>query len=100
MTEQNKLVVQRWFEEVWNRGNLQANDELLAPEFVNHDPHNPEIRDCEALKRWVSDFRAAFPDARFSTDDLIAEGDKVVHRWTLTATIVANGWARRRPAGD
>jgi steroid delta-isomerase-like uncharacterized protein len=87
MSEENKSVVGRWFAEVTNQGKLEVADELLAPEYVCHDPNSEtsEVR-AGALKESVRYFRNALADMRFEIEDMIAEGDKVVTRWTLRGT--------------
>jgi len=70
----------------WNQGKMELLDEFWAQNFVNHDPSNPEVRDLEGFKQWVVMVRNAFPDLNVTIDDLIAEGDKVVTRWTFRGT--------------
>jgi len=83
MSEQNKAISRRLVEEAFNQGKLDVVDELVAPDFVNHDPSSPEeIRGPEGLKDFIRTYRSAFPDIRVRTEDQIAEGDKVVSRWT------------------
>lgn len=87
MSEENKRLVRRLVEEVWNQENLAALDELLASDYVRHDPSWPdEVRGPEGFKQYASTVQAACPDGRFTVEDLIAEGDKVVIRWTLKGT--------------
>jgi steroid delta-isomerase-like uncharacterized protein len=84
--EQNKSIVRRWVEEGWNKGNLALIDQLFAPNFVQHEPPPETVTNREALRPYVSAYLSAFPDLRFSIDDLIAEGDKVVWRFTAKGT--------------
>ena len=84
-TEENKAKVRRIIEEVWNRGNLAILDELIAPNCVFHDPRST-LHGPEGIKRYVMMYRIAFPDVHFTIDDLIAEGERVVIRWTVTGT--------------
>jgi ketosteroid isomerase-like protein len=87
MSEQNKAVVRRLFEELWNKGNLMVADELLAPNYVNHDPSTPDFgRGPENEKKRASLYRSAFPDLRMTIEDMIAEGDMVTARWSCRAT--------------
>ena len=73
--EENKALVRREQEELWNHtGNLDAAAELFAPDYA------------EAAKQEAADFRQGFPDVVSTIEDLIAEGDKVVARWTSQAT--------------
>jgi steroid delta-isomerase-like uncharacterized protein len=84
--EQNKSIVRRWVEEGWNNGNLSVIDQIYAPTYIQHEPPPAPVASGESLKQYVSGYRAAFPDLHFLIDDLIAEGDKVVWRFTSTAT--------------
>ena len=84
--EQNKSIVRRWVEEGWNKGNLAVIDQVYAPNFVQHEPSPMQVTSSEALKQYVGGYLAAFPDLHFTIDDLVAEGDKVVWRFTSTGT--------------
>jgi steroid delta-isomerase-like uncharacterized protein len=79
MSAENKTVVRRWFEEVWNEGCEGAIDELMAPHAVFHG------LGPAAFKPFYATYRQALPDVRIVVDDLIAEGDRVALRWTATA---------------
>jgi steroid delta-isomerase-like uncharacterized protein len=85
-TEANKEIVRRFYEEVFNQRNVKAIDELVHPEFLNHDPTPVASRDPESMKQFIHTITQAFPDHHHAIFDLIAEGDKVVMRCTLTAT--------------
>ena len=84
--EENKALVRRVLEEVWNQGKLEVIDEIYAADFVIHTPGNPDIHGPEGFKQFVTMYRTAFPDVQFTIEDQIAEGDKVVTRWSTTAT--------------
>src|SRR5215218_2880328 len=87
MSEDNKALVRRWLEEVLTRGNLERAEVLFARNYVLHDPSFPrDVYGPEGVKRYVAAYRFAFPDARFAVEDQIAEGDKVVSRWTARGT--------------
>ena len=76
--EVNKALVRRQEEELFSRGNLDAADDIYAPDYVGHDPSNPmDVRGLEAAKQAAADYREAFPDLRVTVEDLIAEGDRV-----------------------
>jgi steroid delta-isomerase-like uncharacterized protein len=84
--EENKALIQRWFDEVWNQGNSQVIDELLADEGVIHglaDATGQPVRGLEAFHEFHNQFRGAFPDIYVSVDDIIAEGDRVVARCSV-----------------
>ena len=86
-TEENKALARRWAEEVWSEGNLDLIDELVLPDYVDHDPALPEeVRGPEGVRRYIEEFRDAFPDMRLSVEDQVAEADKVVSRWTARGT--------------
>ena len=86
--QQNKALARRFMDEVWNKGNLNFIDEVTDPNFVSHDPAGPEDMGggVEGAKQFVEMYRNAFPDTQMSVEDVIAEGDKVVTRWTVRAT--------------
>jgi steroid delta-isomerase-like uncharacterized protein len=86
-TEQNKALVRRFIEEVFNQGNISLVDELVAPNFVEHEELPPEIRPGpEGIKQFPAIFHSAFPDFKATINDLIAEGDKVVIQMTWNGT--------------
>ena len=74
MSEPNKAVVRLLITEVLNGGRLELIDE----------PYSPEL--APGARRWITPFRASFPDVHMEIVDLIAEGDKVVGRFTLMGT--------------
>jgi serine phosphatase RsbU (regulator of sigma subunit) len=76
--EKNKALVRRFVEEVLNQGNLDAIDELLAPDYVDHTVPSGKYADREGLKRSVPKQRASSSDLRFHIKEQIAEGDKVI----------------------
>ena len=85
-TEDNKALIRRLIEEVWNQGNLAVFDELYAPDFLFHDPGLPQVRTREEDKRWITETLNIFPDLHITIEDLIAEGDQVVVRMTGRGT--------------
>jgi steroid delta-isomerase-like uncharacterized protein len=85
--EQNKATVRRWSEDLWGRGNLAVADEIIAADYVRHDPGDPfPARGPEDVKRIVTMLRSMLPDFRIEVEAIIAEGDMVVSRYTATAT--------------
>jgi steroid delta-isomerase-like uncharacterized protein len=87
MSEQNKTISRRAVEETMNEGKLDVVDELIAPNFVNHDPADPEPRSGrEGFRDFINTYRSAFPDAHITIEEQIAEGDQVVSRWTGRGT--------------
>jgi steroid delta-isomerase-like uncharacterized protein len=87
MSDANKNVVRRLFEEVWSKGNLSVADELFAPSYTHHDPSTPDVgRGPESEKLRATLYRTAFPDLRLTIEDLIAEGETVMARWSCRGT--------------
>jgi steroid delta-isomerase-like uncharacterized protein len=85
MSEQNKTLARRWFEELFSRGDVDTANEILSAEFVDHLPREEE-RGIEELKHYVSIYRTAFPDIEDTVEDIVAEGGKVVVRWRSRGT--------------
>ena len=86
MSEQNKAIVRRVVDEIWNSGDMSSAGELIAAGYRQHSSQLPPFEGLEALAELVSGLRAGFPDAHFSIDQEVAEGDAVVHQWTLRGT--------------
>lgn len=79
-TERNKALVRRWIEQVWAGENLAAIPDLFAPGYAVNGAHvGPE-----GVRGSVEALRVAFPDAAVTVANLVAEGDRVVLRWTMT----------------
>lgn len=81
-----KAIARRHFAETWNAGRLEAIDELFASDFLFHITGSPEIHGLEGYRRHVAMYRAAFPDLHVTVEDQIAEGDKVVTRFSAAGT--------------
>jgi steroid delta-isomerase-like uncharacterized protein len=86
-TAENKdIVVRRWYGELWDNWNVGVADELLSPDYVFHLPGSPTPVNRDVTKQVVKMFGTAFPDLRHTVDEMIAEGDVVVARWTVQGT--------------
>jgi predicted ester cyclase len=85
--EENKALTRRFYDESINTGNLDLIDEFVSQDFVEHEafPGLPTTGP-EAPKAALGMFLAAFPDLHMTADDVLAEGDKVVVRGTMTGT--------------
>jgi predicted ester cyclase len=85
MNAGNESVVRRFFEEVWNAGDLAVVDDIVAPDHQHHVGddvrHGPE-----GVRKLASYLRAAFPDLHFALDDVLSDADRVAVRWTATGT--------------
>jgi steroid delta-isomerase-like uncharacterized protein len=87
MSEANKAVVRRFIDEVWNGGDLDAIDELISEDHVDHDPGRegtPGGR--EGMRAFVQMYRTAYPDTHIEMGEMVAEGDLVAGNWTATGT--------------
>ena len=86
MSEQNKALVRRFFEDAWNTGNLALIDVIMAPDVVVHGAPPGARPGSQGIKHAVTMFRTAFPDIHMTIEDMLAEGDKVAIRLTATGT--------------
>ncbi|HLJ36383.1 MAG TPA: ester cyclase [Ktedonobacteraceae bacterium] len=84
-SETNKAIAHRWYEEVFNTGNLALISELFAPNFVDHDPSNP-LPGLEGVGQLVSMYRGAFPNLHLTIEDELSEGEKLVTRFVARGT--------------
>jgi steroid delta-isomerase-like uncharacterized protein len=86
--EENKAIVLRWFAEL-DRGNLDIVDELIADDYVDHNPALPNLPSGrEGVRQYVRILKSAFPDANHTVEDVIAEADKVMTRVTARGTFL------------
>ena len=83
MSTINKKVLERFFEEIYNQGNLSAADELVAATYISHNPAPGEAPGREGLKSFVAYLRRAFADLHVTIEAQVAEGDRVATRYTL-----------------
>ncbi len=84
MAAKNKAIVRRYFDEVLSAGNIELIETLISATYASHYPAGYELGGGpEDVRQIVTSVRRAFPTVRFTVDDLIAEGDKVVCRWTF-----------------
>jgi steroid delta-isomerase-like uncharacterized protein len=87
MSEHNKAIVRRLFAELWNNGNLSVADEIFAPTYTHNDPSTPDFgKGPDSEKRRASLYRNAFPDIHLTIEDVIAEGETVMTRWSCRGT--------------
>src|SRR5678816_398004 len=91
MSAEHKALMRRWFEEVWNQGRTAAIDELLSNDAVIHGLGPADLHGPAGFKTFQSAYRNAFPDVAIHMDDLVAEGDRVVARWSGTGTHLGDG---------
>ena len=88
MSEENKAILRRYFDEAWNKGNLLVVDELFTDDYMTHSTLSPggPVRGPEEVKQFISRFRTAFPDLSVEVNDMLAEDAKAVTLFTLRGT--------------
>jgi steroid delta-isomerase-like uncharacterized protein len=85
MSADNKTLIRRFVDSL-NSGAPSSLEEFIAADYVYHNPAVPEVKDFATLKQFNAITSAAFPDLHFTIEDLIAEGDKIVYRYSATGT--------------
>ena len=85
MIEKNKEIARRWLLEFWH-GDFSLAHELHTPDYTRHADSPVPVNNPDAYVQYIKTTRNAFPDLTFTVEDVIAEGDKVVIRWTATMT--------------
>ena len=83
---ENKALIRRYFDEVWNKGRREAIDEMCAPHGVVHGLDGKETAGLNALKAVHAKFNAAFSESRVYINHIVAEADMVAVHWTRTGT--------------
>jgi steroid delta-isomerase-like uncharacterized protein len=87
MPMDSKAIVRRLYEDVWNKRKLEVVSELISPSHALHDNNaSGSSVGPEAYRAQVAIFLAAFPDLRFTVEDILAEKDKVAASWTISGT--------------
>ncbi len=90
-TEQNKALVRRFYEEVWNKGNYHVADELVADGGSRYDHETIGPNNAEIQKQAAAGFHRLFSDCQMVIEMLVAEGDWVAARWRLHGTYKETG---------
>jgi len=85
-TDENKAIARRVVEDLFGKGNLAVADELIAADVVDHDAFPGQAPGRDGQKQHVTLLHAGFTEIRFTIQDVIAEGDKVMDHWTATMT--------------
>ena len=86
MSAENKALIRRYAEEIWNKRNLAVVNEVIAPNFSGLFPGLPEFRGLEGFKQRFTSMSIAFPDLQVTIEDMFAEEEKVVACWTMSGT--------------
>ena len=103
MLENNKEIARCFMLDPWNEGHLALIDDLVDPNYVDHNPdpgQPPDAESAEELKRYLVLIRAAMPDLRMTIQDQIAEDDRVVTRWRMTGTHTGSEFLGMPPTGN
>jgi steroid delta-isomerase-like uncharacterized protein len=82
---ENKAAARSYYEQVLNHGNMSAADAIFTPDIQFHYPLGT-LSGADTVKDYLAAFRTAYPDVHFTVADLVAEGNSVAARWTLTGT--------------
>jgi predicted ester cyclase len=91
-TAETEAMIQSFVEEVWNQGNLDKIDEMVAADYFRHNPKSlesivpPEVQGLEAFKAYVENVRTIYPDFKVDIEDIVVGGDKATLRWTISGT--------------
>lgn len=87
MSESNKSLCRRLYEDVWNNRNFKAVDELFTANYTDHDPNSPGFgRGPEGVRKLLNYYTGAFPDSRFTIEDILSDDDRCAVRWTVRGT--------------
>lgn len=78
--EENKVLVQRYIQEVWNAGNIDVLDDLYDPRFSGG------YGGIAGVKAAITSYRTSFPDLHFTVEEAISEDDKIAYRWIARGT--------------
>ena len=99
-SEENKRLVRRWLDKIFTCGDLDEAEELFTPNYALHDPSFPhDVHGPEGIKRYVTAYRAAFPNLGVTVEDQLAEEDRVATRWTTHGTHLGE-FLGLSPTGD
>lgn len=86
MSTELKAKIRQCWEDAFNRGNVDALDEILAPDYVRHKSPFSDITGIEAEKQFVKDSRTSYPDVHLTMEQLVIEGNMTASLWTFEGT--------------
>jgi steroid delta-isomerase-like uncharacterized protein len=99
VVESNKALIKQFYEEVWNKGNVEFARWVFADDYVRHDLRPTQAQPGPTGQAKIAaDFRRAFPDLQFTVDLILGEGDLVAARWTASGTQLGK-WGVVEPTG-
>jgi serine phosphatase RsbU (regulator of sigma subunit)/predicted ester cyclase len=97
--EENEALVRRYFEEAWVKRNMAAVDELMVPNYVEHQIPDGRLTSRHSLKQLLAMYYKAFSDMKCVLHDIFAQGDRVMYRWSVNATHLGD-WLGIPPTGN
>jgi serine phosphatase RsbU (regulator of sigma subunit)/predicted ester cyclase len=97
--QENEALVRRYFEEAWVKRNMAAVDELMVPNYVEHQIPDGRLTSRHSLKQLLAMYYKAFPDMKSVLHDILAQGDRVMYRWSVNATHLGD-WLGIPPTGN
>ena len=96
--QENEGLVRRYFEEAWVKRNVAAADDFMAPNYVEHQIPDGQLTSRHSLKQLLTMYYRAFPDMKSVLHDILAQGDRVMYRWSVSATHLGD-WVGIPPTG-
>jgi len=97
--QENEALVRRYFEEAWVKRNLATVDEFMVPNYVEHQIPDGRLTSRDSLKQLLAMYYRAFPDMKSVLHDILAQGDRVMYRWSVSATHLGD-WLGIPPTGN
>src|SRR5215207_2477296 len=97
--EENEALVRHYFEEAWVKRNLATVDEFMVPNYVEHQFPDGRLTSRDSLKQLLAMYYRAFPDMKSVLHDILAQGDRVMYRWSVSATHLGD-WLGIPPTGN
>jgi len=97
--QENEVLVRHYFEEAWVKRNLATVDEFMVPNYVEHQIPDGRLTSRDSLKQLLAMYYRAFPDMKSVLHDILAQGDRVMYRWSVSATHLGD-WLGIPPTGN
>jgi serine phosphatase RsbU (regulator of sigma subunit)/predicted ester cyclase len=97
--QENEALARRYFEEAWVKRNLAAVDEFMVPDYIEHQIPDGRLTSRDSLKQLLAMYYRAFPDMKSVLHDVLAQGDRVTYRWSVSATHLGD-WLGIPPTGN
>ena len=98
--EENEALVRRYFEEAWVKRNLAAVDDFMVPNYTEHQIPDGRLTSRDSLKQLLAMYYRAFPDMKSVLHEILAQGNRVMYRWSVSATHLGLGTGGRHYPAD